>query len=286
MDKNTSKKIILILFSLSIFFICFVVLNSNLRKLRNEYFKKQTIETNNSRLASLIDSKTDNYFENKKLNLSLKKENEIEKTLNNWISIERKDSYNNELQYYSKDNVVINGDIIEITSKNDIKENKKYTSGLVESTSAYKYGYFEFTITISEGKGIFPAIWFLPNKGGAFPEIDLFEMIGSEPYIFYGVIHFKENNIQNSDYCAYEVAVKDQYTVSLQWYPQSITWYIDDKEIYTTTQGIPDEYMFILINQAIGGNWPGSPDDTTVFPNQFKILSSRIEPVFKKGRDS
>jgi len=159
-----------------------------------------------------------------------------------------------------------------------------YTSGLVESTNVYKYGYFEFIIKVSKGQGIFPAIWFLPNDGYALPEIDLFEMVGNEPYIFYGVLHFEEDDIQNSYHFAYEVPIKEQYSVALEWTPEALTWYIDNKEIYTTTQHVPQEYMYIIINQAIGGNWPGNPDDT-IFPNQFKILSVNIDPVLKKGRD-
>lgn len=43
--------------------------------------------------------------------------------------------------------------------------------------------------------------------------------------------------------------------------------------------------MYIIINQAVGGNWPGSPDDNTIFPNHFKILSTNINPTFREGRD-
>jgi len=209
-------------------------------------------------------------------------EQEYDKAL--WKPVERKDSYNNELQFYSKDNVVINGDIIEITSKKEKREDKNYTSGLVESTHAYKYGYFEFNIEISEGKGIFPAIWFMPADGDPFPEIDLFEMIGSEPHTFYGVVHFKEDGVQDSDYFAYDVPVRDMYSVALKWTEESLAWYIDNTEVYSTTLGVPEEYMYIIINQAIGGDWPGNPDDGTVFPNKFIIHSAHLEPLFKKGR--
>jgi len=110
-------------------------------------------------------------------------------------------------------------------------------------------------------------------------------MIGSEPYTFYGVIHFEKNNIQSSDYFKYKVSIKDEYSVALDWKPESITWYIDDKEIYTTKKSIPQEYMYIIINQAIGGNWPGNPTDDTVFPNTFEVIPTDISPTLKKGRD-
>jgi beta-glucanase (GH16 family) len=214
-----------------------------------------------------------------------KPQEEQKKSLALWEPVERKDSYNNELQFYSKDNAVVKGDIIEIISKEEKREGRMYTSGLVESTNAYKYGYFEFTIGISEGKGIFPAIWFMPMDGDTLPEIDLFEMIGSEPYNFYGVIHFEEEGVQDSDYFKQEVSIKDRYSVAIKWTEEAVTWYIDGEEIYSTVQGVPQEYMYIIINQAIGGDWPGNPNDDTVFPSLFKILSSRMEPIYKKGRN-
>lgn len=213
------------------------------------------------------------------------RENNKTKNRTYWKPVERKDSYNNELQFYSIDNVTISGDVIEITSRYESKEDKKYTSGMVQSTNAYKYGYYEFVIEVSSGKGIFPAIWLLPINGEPLPEIDVFEMIGSEPDKFYGVIHFIENNVQKRDYFVTKVEKKNQYSVALEWTEEFLTWYIDNKKIYTTTQGVPQQYMYIIVNQAIGGNWPGNPDKDTIFPNKFNILSTSIEPVFKKGRD-
>jgi beta-glucanase (GH16 family) len=262
MGKKTYKNIIPMLFLLIIAFVFFIELKNNIRQIKDEAVENQLNEIN-----------------------GYKSQGEQKNNVVFWEAIERKDSYNNELQFYSKDNAVIEGNIIKIISKKEKRENKMYTSGLVESTYAYKYGYFEFTIVISEGKGIFPAIWFMPMDGDALPEIDLFEMIGSEPYNFYGVIHFEEEGVQDSDYFEQEVSIKDRYSVAIKWTEEAITWYIDGEEIYSTVKGVPQEYMYIIINQAIGGDWPGNPDDDTVFPSLFKILSARIEPISKKGRN-
>lgn len=276
MSKRLCKKNLPILFLVSILFALSIDLRHSINQIKARHGSKAT---------TINKQETEN--ENKYVNIPKKllDQNQLKYSIDSWKSVERKDSYNNELQFYSKDNVVIKEDTIEIISKKETKEDKMYTSGLVESTNVYKYGHFEFDIKISEGKGLFPAIWFLPIKGGHLPEIDLFEMIGSEPYIFYGVIHFKDNGQQDSDYFAYKVPIKDQYTVSLEWKKESLTWYIDNKEVYTTTKGVPQEYMYIIINQAIGGDWPGNPDSNTVFPNRFKILSTRIHSVYKKGRN-
>ncbi|WP_069649014.1 glycoside hydrolase family 16 protein [Caloranaerobacter ferrireducens] len=283
MYKRTFKSFfstLLISLLLSILFALCFELKNDLQLIKVKNIKNQTKKINIIKQKHQNNADINNFDIRKPLNQNMQQSSK-----DNWVAIERKDSYNNELQFYSKNNVFIKGNTIEIISKKETKENKMYTSGLVESTSAYKYGYFEFIIEFSQGKGIFPAIWFLPDNGSILPEIDLFEMIGSEPYTFYGVIHYKENNIRTRDYFSYKVPIKKQYSVALEWKLSSLTWYIDNQKIYSTTKGVPQEYMYIIINQAIGGNWPGNPDDNSIFPCKFKIISAYIEPVFKKGRD-
>lgn len=202
-----------------------------------------------------------------------------------WRVIDRRDSYNEELQYYSKDNVFITDESITIIALKEEMDGKLYTSGLVESTCAYKYGYFEFAMKAPKGKGLFPAIWLLPESGSSFPEIDIFEMLGSEPDTFYGVIHFMDGYEKASDYFSYRVEPQDKYIVALRWEPDALTWYIDHKEVHKTTKGVPQEYMFLIINQAIGGIWPGSPDENTAFPSYFRILSIHIDSQFRKDRN-
>jgi len=280
------KKLLLLFFLGGVIFVSVIELKNNIEKIRMEYGENQRKEAKFTQHKVPDDGNVKN--DNKKSIDLLGREMESmkeEKEDDYWRVIEREESYNNELQYYSKDNVVIIGDTIEITSRKETKGNKEYTSGLVESKDAYKYGYFEFIIQVGEGRGIFPAIWLLPINGEALPEIDIFEMIGSEPQIFYGVIHFKEGGRQQADYFEYEVPEKEQYSVALKWTEEALLWFVDQKEVYTTSKGVPKEYMYIILNQAIGGDWPGNPDDTTIFPNQFKILSYKIEPVFTKGRD-
>ena len=140
----------------------------------------------------------------------------------------------------------------------------------MESNYAYLNGYFEFTINMNNGTGIFPAIWFMPADFSSYPEIDVFEMIGSEPTKFYGVIHYLNNdNIKSRNYFKETVELKDSYKVALQWNSDELIWYIDDKIVYRTSNGVPNQYMYIIINQAVGGNWPGKPNSDTMFPSQI-----------------
>lgn len=285
MSQRSLKKLLPIVILVSILFATYIELKNNIQQIKTENMKYQLKETSNNVQEPNNYEKIDKTeMNNIKILKKIIREKEQKKWIGNWKSVERKDSYNNELQFYSKDNVVIKGNTIDITSRKENIDNKMYTSGLVESIDSYQYGYFEFTIEISEGKGIFPAIWFLPDNGNSLPEIDIFEMIGSEPYTFYGVIHFQNEGVQDSDEFEYQVYPKGQYIVALDWKPELLTWYIDNKEIYSTTKCVPQEHMYIIINQAIGGNWPGKPDDT-IFPTHFKILDAKIESVIKKGRN-
>ncbi len=213
-------------------------------------------------------------------------EEDIIKSANKWRVIERKNNYNNELQYYKKENVLLLDNKIVITSKREEKEEKEYTSGLVESEYGYLYGYFEFTIYPSNGKGIFPAIWFMPIKDVAYPEIDVFEMIGSEPEVFYGVIHYlDDNNKKSRDYFTKRVGIRNSYKVAIRWSEEELVWYINDTMVYRTKKGVPDQYMYIIINQAVGGNWPGEPNKETVFPAEFVIDNITIKPIKQKIRE-
>lgn len=202
-----------------------------------------------------------------------------------WRAIKKINNYNNELQSYNKENVTFADNKIIITSKKEDKDEKKYTSGLVESNYAYLNGYFEFTIKMSYGKGIFPAIWLMPADHSSYPEVDIFEMIGSEPTKFYGVIHYlNSDNIKSRNYFSEKVELKDSYKVALQWNTDELIWYIDDNIVYRTVNGIPNQYMYIIINQAVGGNWPGEPDLNTEFPSEFTIQDMVINPIEKQNR--
>lgn len=200
-------------------------------------------------------------------------------------SINRINNYNNELQSYDNDNVSFTDNKIIITSNKENKDGKNYTSGLVESRYAYLNGYYEFTIKMSYGKGIFPAIWLMPADYSSYPEVDIFEMIGSEPEKFYGVIHYiNSNNVKSRDYFKQKVELKDTYKVALQWNTDELIWYIDDNIVHRTVNGIPNQYMYIIINQAVGGNWPGDPDNDTVFPSEFTIQDIKIKAIEQQLR--
>ncbi|MEG0578993.1 MAG: glycoside hydrolase family 16 protein [Niameybacter sp.] len=202
-----------------------------------------------------------------------------------WKPIKRKNSFNEELQYYTPENVVIEEEAIRLVAKREALEDRAYTSALVKSREAYLYGYFEFVVTPPKGTGLFPAIWLLPLEDKSLPEIDIFEMIGSEPYEFSGVIHFEEGGKQKRDFFTYTVPPKEKYKVALKWTPEKLSWYIDDQVVFETSLGVPQEHMYILMNLAVGGKWPGPPNEETIFPSTFCIEGINLEPQHSKLRE-
>jgi beta-glucanase (GH16 family) len=201
-----------------------------------------------------------------------------------WRVIELSESHDNQLQYYSPHNVNFDDGHVAITTHEELIGNKRYTSGMVESKHAYLYGKFSFVISVSEGKGLFPAIWLMPAENKALPEIDIFEMIGSAPDEFYGVVHYMDGSAQARDFFKTKVARKDTYLIEFEWTRESLRWFIDGECKFETSKCVPDEPMYLIVNQAVGGQWPGVPDENTLFPATFILKSWAVEPEWSQPR--
>lgn len=140
--------------------------------------------------------------------------------------------------------------------------NYGYTSGLLttEKTFAQTYGYFEVRADLPAGQGVWPAFWLLPAAGGWPPEIDVFEQLGHDEV--YHNIHTKNPAQGATGFTTYLPTNDDGFhTYGLLWTKDTITWYIDG--IGVASVATPDDMhqpMYMLLNLAIGGNWPGNPD--------------------------
>lgn len=265
----------------------------------NKYWGKTSKSIDNTAINSLIakDEDVKSNAEQKKYELDDKlidgkwklkwndefDSNEIDKS--KWNVLKRKDNYNNELQFYTEDNVIQENGVLSIIGKRQQKKVKKYTSGLIDTRNkfAFKYGRIDIRTKNPEGKGLFPAIWMMPdNSSEKYPEIDIMEMIGQEPFNIYGVVHYEEdgkymrsfNNIKLEDYSGYHI-------YSFEWNESNLKWYVDGKLFHSTSFGVPHEKMYIIINLAIGGNWPGHPNEKTIFPSDFIIDYVRVYKEYK-----
>ncbi len=218
----------------------------------------------------------------------------------NWNIEEHQPGWvNNEKQEYTKssDNIyVADGNLVIQPIKTDNGNGTySYTSGRVNTQGKrdYKYGMFEARAKVPAGQGYLPAFWMMPtneNLYGQWPkcgEIDIMEVLGSKTDTAYGTLHYgAPHEEKQGSYKLTDSNYADEYhTFTCEWEPGKISWYIDGYLYYTVnnwfsaTEGqgevaypAPfDQPFYMILNLAVGGNWPGDPDDTTSFDQAFVI---------------
>jgi len=198
---------------------------------------------------------------------------------------------NNELQFYTNlaENSYIEGGslIIQALKKNYL--GKEYTSARMRTLHKgdWTYGRFDIRAKLPYGKGLWPAIWMLPTDWvyGGWPtsgEIDIMELLGHEPNKVYGTIHYgpawPNNQHSGGSYILPSGTFSDDYHIfSIEWDSTGIKWYVDGFNYHTEIKGQPfDKRFHILLNVAVGGNWPGSPNVSTVFPQKMYVDYVRV----------
>ncbi|MEU5790498.1 family 16 glycosylhydrolase [Micromonospora purpureochromogenes] len=217
---------------------------------------------------------------------------------------------NNERQYYtnSTSNAVHDGQgNLVITARRENPANYQCHYGRCEYTSArlltaatftQAYGRFEARIKIPRGQGIWPAFWMLGNDMGSvgWPnagEIDIMENIGREPNTVYGTIHGPgysgAGGITGSRTISAPLA-DAFHTYRVDWEPNSIVWYLDGVEYHRVdparlggNRWVFDHPFFMILNVAVGGNWPGYPDASTQFPQQMLVDYVRVSGYTSGG---
>lgn len=204
---------------------------------------------------------------------------------------------NKELQWYMPDNVSVGGGYLRLTARPEKVTGHEgrtfnYTSGMVTTGRDYlergrpdrfstKYGYFEIRAKVPRGKGLWPAIWLLPSTQEARPEIDILEVLGHATSTYEMHLHYVDgkNSWQSAGKSARTADLANGWHVyGLEWRKDAVIWYLDGKELwrYTKAEGISQEPMYLLINLAVGGTWPGSPNAKTKFPAEFLVDYVRV----------
>jgi beta-glucanase (GH16 family) len=204
---------------------------------------------------------------------------------------------NNELEYYTgrPDNIFFQDGKLIIEAKKETYSGKNYTSSkiLTSGKKTFKFGRIDIRAKLPKGKGIWPAFWMLPqsNVYGGWPtsgEIDIMEMVGHEPNKTHGTIHYGPGpgSIQISRNTSLSSGtLNDEFHVySLEWKQDQLKWFLDgvlfstvNKAEMVATATYPfNETFFFIINLAVGGNWPGSPDATTSFPQWLIVDYVRV----------
>jgi beta-glucanase (GH16 family) len=173
----------------------------------------------------------------------------------------------------------------------------EYTSARLQTKGKFeqKYGRFEARIKIPQGQGIWPAFWLLGNDNTStgWPgrgEIDIMENVGYEPGKSHGSMHGPPYSGDSPLTGAYSLPAAgpnfaDNFHVfAVEWDASAIRFYVDDHLFETQTpDSIPsskrwvfDHPFFILLNLAVGGQWPTDPDATTQFPQQMLVDYVRV----------
>ena len=210
---------------------------------------------------------------------------------------------NNELEYYTNrlanayqqdGNLVIKVLQEKYTGADRVTRN--YTSARLKTEGRFSqaYGRFEARIKIPRGQGIWPAFWMLGDnidKPGwpARGEIDIMENVGKEPALVHGTIHGPGYSSTHGISAPYTLPgdsrfADDFHIYAVEWEPNTIRFYVDD-HVYATrtpadlpkgTKWVYDHPFFLLLNVAVGGYWPGSPDATSVFPQTMLVDYVRV----------
>lgn len=186
--------------------------------------------------------------------------------------------------------------------EDDTSAERDYTSARLRTKNKgdWKYGRIEVRAKLPQGQGIWPAIWMLPTNSeyGGWPysgEIDIMEAINSNTGSFgntiHGTLHFGgiAHRYPGQSFVP-ETNIWDEFhTYSIEWEEGTIRWYVDDTHYatqisdrwYTDKAGAPkaapfDKEFHLLLNLAVGGNWPGNPNANTTFPQEMAVDYVRI----------
>lgn len=217
------------------------------------------------------------------------------------FEVNAKGGGNNELQYYITNNATVRDGYLFIEARKEKYTGKEgtrdYTSSRMHTKNRgdWKYGRFEMRAKLPAGQGYWPAFWMLPTDAiyGGWPhsgEIDIMEIIGHRPAELHGTLHYADTK-RDHTYRGTNTALAsgtfadDFHVFAAEWETNSIKWFLDGK-LYQTqtnwtsgTNNFPapfDQRFHIILNLAIGGNWPGNPDEKTVFPQTMAVDYVRV----------
>jgi beta-glucanase (GH16 family) len=202
--------------------------------------------------------------------------------------------FNNELQDYTSGatNASLDGSgNLIIEARAEAREGRQYTSARLktEGKKTFTYGRIEGRMKLPAGQGMWPAFWML--GGSTWPddgEIDIMENLGKEPSIAHGTMHGPGYSGAAGPTAMYTLPGGAKFAdgfhiFAIEWEASAIRWYVDD-QLYSTkttadTKGgtwVFDHGFFLILNLAVGGDWPGNPDATTSFPQKMVIDYVRV----------
>ncbi len=207
---------------------------------------------------------------------------------------------NSELEYYTSrsQNAYVSNGLLHIVAQSESYNGSSYTSAKLKTLGLFSQadGRFEFRAKLPQGQGYWPALWMMPRDsvyGGwaASGEIDVMENNGNDPTTVLGTIHFGGQwPDQDQSYGPpFTFPVGDSVTnfhvYALEWTSNAISWYVDSQLYETQTYwwssggSYPapfDQPFYLIMNLAVGGNFVGNPNGSTVFPGEMQVDYVRV----------
>jgi beta-glucanase (GH16 family) len=210
---------------------------------------------------------------------------------------------NHELEYYTRrrENAFVeDGHLIIRAIREDFTGpdgvTRHFTSARLKTQGIFSqaYGRFEARIQIPQGQGIWPAFWMLGEDFGKTPwpgcgEIDIMENIGREPTLIHGSMHGpgyagSTGLTAPAQLPGEQSFYEDFHIYAIEWEPAEVRFYVDSSlyarftpaNIAPGLRWVFDHPFFILLNVAVGGVWPGPPDETSQFPQTMLVDYVRV----------
>ena len=199
---------------------------------------------------------------------------------------------NHEQEYYQPANATVSDGNLIITGKKENVQSNHYTSSRMTTKSKHEflYGKIEARIKIPVGQGLWPAFWMLGSNINtvdwpACGETDIMEHINTDS-LMYGTLHWDNNgHVQSGD--TLTSTPSDYHIYGIEWDSASIRWYLDGVKYHEVNilNGInsTDEFhhpFYLLLNLALGGDWPGQTIDDSKIPAKMYVDYVR---VYKKA---
>jgi beta-glucanase (GH16 family) len=203
---------------------------------------------------------------------------------------------NDELQIYtnSSDNSMIttesNASVLAITAREN--GSGGYTSAKLTTNDlvSVRFGRIDVRAKMPEGQGLWPAVWMLGDNRGIVDwpgcgEIDIVEVLGHEPDLMYATVHYTNGENRNGEIGeelrSTGASFSEEYHVfTLEWTPEIMAFFVDGQEVHQVAiQSDMKEFLrsfYLILNVAVGGNWPGDPDGSTVFTQTMYVDYVRV----------
>lgn len=210
-------------------------------------------------------------------------------------SFETGPGVNNEKQYYQSSNATVSNGNLVITAKKQPVNGWPYTSARMNTAGHFttQYGRIEARIKLASGQGLWPAFWMLGNNIGSvgWPkcgEIDIMEQVNTSNTI-YGTIHWDANG-----HVSYggntSTTITDYHVYAVEWDASSIRWYLDGNQFATanilnninSTEEFHNQF-FIILNMAVGGDFPGQTIDESKLPANMYVDYVRVYSISNGG---